>query len=102
MEQAAHQVTRHVYEPVLWKSFVREEQIKRPISLRIQFPNCDLYLELKLCFLWKNGKVVLFLTLLVPSYFGPTLYTKRGIISNLPPTISHQPLVVKTSNFVRY
>ena len=63
--QAEHQVTvtrprHHVYGLVLcpWKSFVCEEQIKRRISLRIQFPNCVLYLGLELCFLWQKGKVV--------------------------------------------
>ena len=57
--QAEHQVTvtrprHHVYGLVLcpWKSFVCEEQIKRRISLRIQFPNCVLYLGLELCFLY--------------------------------------------------
>ena len=45
--QAENQVTRHnVYQSVLWKIFVCEEQIKRIISLRIQFPNCVLYLEM--------------------------------------------------------
>ena len=42
--QAENQVTRHhVYGSVLWKIFVCEEQIKRLISLYIQFPNCVLY-----------------------------------------------------------
>ena len=39
-------------------------------------------------------EVFLILTLLVPSYFGPTLYT--------PPLLSHQPLVVQTSNLVPF
>ena len=45
MLQTEHQVTRHVYGPMLWKSFVCKEQMKRPISLRIQFPNCVLDLR---------------------------------------------------------
>ena len=37
------------------------------------------------------------LTLLIPSYLGPTLYTKGEGIST--PLVSHQPFVVQTSNF---
>ena len=45
--QAENQVTKHHgYGLVLWKIFVCEEQIKRLISLRIQFPNCALYLKM--------------------------------------------------------
>ena len=36
----------HVYESVLWKIFVFEEQIKGLINLCIQFPNCVLYVDM--------------------------------------------------------
>ena len=40
------------------------------------------------------------LALLIPSYFGPTRYNGGG--GHLDPLLSHQHLVVQTSNFARY
>ena len=42
-------------------------------------------------------------TLLIPRYFGPTLYTKGGGEGRVSgPLLSHQYLVLQTSNFARY
>ena len=61
--QAEHQVIdiRHYeYGSLLCvrKSLVCKESIKRLVSLRIQSPNCFLYLGLELYFLWQIGRVV--------------------------------------------
>ena len=80
-------------EPLFYARFLAKRLLEIALSWqRLRSQVIKKYLK-RVCYM---------LTLLKPNYFRPTLYTKGGGGGHLDSLLSHQHLVVQTSNFARY